>query len=110
MKLLTVPVSISAMHRLDTDTCLDGDLSEVEIESDDYKELWDSKILEKLNRELNILIDDFEDEVIPCDKLTQAFNIVVNYSQKKPHVQVLIKLKKQLEIAIENQTGIYFFF
>lgn len=45
MKCISVPVSLTAMHRLKYDKCIDGDLVEIYFNDEQYNALWDANIL-----------------------------------------------------------------
>ncbi|KES12223.1 hypothetical protein SASC598O11_003180, partial [Snodgrassella alvi SCGC AB-598-O11] len=79
MKNISVPVNKSAMERLDLDNCVDGDLIELILDEDNYKNLLESNVINQLNNELDINIDDYEDEkIIDLDKLIKAKSIIQN--------------------------------
>ena len=82
MKIISVPSTIEVMTRLDTDSCVEGDLQEIELGEQDYKQLWEAGVFYEINNELDIIIDDFEDDVIPLDSLPEAIAIVEKFVKK----------------------------
>jgi hypothetical protein len=108
MKVISVPLSAEAMERLDTDSCVEGDLKELELDSKGYEQLWGSGVFDKLNNCLGVIIDDFEDEMIPYEKLTKAIEVVETSAPKDcDYSEPLLCLMK---LAQKNHTGIFFYF
>ena len=110
MKYISVPVNKSAMERLDLDNCVDGDLIELILDEDNYKNLLESNVINQLNNELDINIDDYEDEkIIDLDKLIKAKSIIQN-SIVSNNSEALIQLLTQVDNAIKYKTGLFFIF
>ncbi len=111
MKYLIVPANQIAMERLDYDSCVDGDLREICLSEQEFKELWGLGILDTFNEKLNIMIDDFEDETIkgPAN-LSLARKLTLDSIMEHPNAYVLKKLLSQIELAEELQTGLFFYF
>jgi len=108
MKIISVPLTIEAMERLDTNSCIDGDLKELALEGLDYEQLWKSGLFEELNKNLNIIIDDYEDEKIPLERLQDAIKIVEEFPQKNgTKISSLLNL---FRVALERKTGVFFYF
>lgn len=80
MKLISVPLTREAMHRLNYNQCIPGDLEELELDDDVYREIWSTNFFDVINRELDKNIDDYEDESI-CDhnRLNRLLNIISRY-------------------------------
>ncbi|TDQ51319.1 hypothetical protein [Permianibacter aggregans] len=110
MKLLTVPVSKDAIERLDLDACFDGDLIEVALSEEEFNELWGTGIFNVLNDQLSVMIDDFEDESISNDKLSDAWVLVKAKLEGMPDCAPLKRLLSQIENAQRFNTEIYFYF
>ena len=108
MKVICVPLSKGAMKRLDTDSCTDNDLREVSIGEEEYDRLWNSGIFDQLNAKLDILIDDYEDEIITFEKLELAIEIVREHPQGES--DWFRPMRELMEVALERKTGLYFFF
>lgn len=108
MKIISVPLTVEAMQRLDTDSCIEGDLKEVELNKVEYAQLWESGVFERLNNDLGIMIEDYEDEVIPADNLQEGIEIVEEYHNNNNALfRALLELFK---LALERKTGVFFFF
>lgn len=111
MKNITVPINQEAMEKLNYDTCEKDELIELYLDENQYKELWNSKVLEAFNEKINIMIDDFEDESIHnIEYLKLSRNIAIDFIKINPHNNSLKKLLELIDIAIENKTGIFFYF
>ncbi len=106
-----MPVNQKAIERLDYDFCIDGDLIEIILNKEEYRQLWDSGILDAFNETLGVLIDDFEEEVIKgADNLSLAKTLTRDYMDKHPHTSVLRNLFIQIDLAEKYQTGLFFYF
>ncbi|WP_392564732.1 hypothetical protein RHO13_04805 [Orbus wheelerorum] len=111
-KYISTPIHQEAMNRLDYDECIDGDLIELILSSEEYKELWDTQIFKKINNTISTNIDDYEDcSIVNIKELEIIENIV--QEQIKITIQGQILLGKFLYIikqAIIYKTGVFFFF
>lgn len=111
MKNLTVPINKEAMERLNYNVCVNGDLIEISLNDKEYLELWNLGILDRFNQSFNIMIDDFEDEVIEnLNNLELAKRLNIDYIKKYPNSNVLTKLLSQIELALSHETGLFFYF
>jgi hypothetical protein len=98
------------MARLDLDQCLSGDLLEIVLADEDFSRIQETGFFEDINRNLDTLIDDFEDEAIT----------------ERAHMELILKLSKEygekfkvdffgdlipiVEEAMRKKTGIFFYF
>ncbi|WBW97308.1 hypothetical protein [Oceanirhabdus sp. W0125-5] len=85
------------------------------LNEEEYYKLDLLEVFNELNIGCNIIIDDFEEEVIIYDKLDKALDIVdkiiiKNQASKKDNIEVLNKLKDMVIYAIENKTIVAFDF
>lgn len=111
MKCISVPVNTDAMDRLEYDECTDGDLVEVLLDEDNYNQLWNTGVFNLLNDKLDKNIDDYEDErIIGLNDLYQARMIINEKILSNPTDDVLNKLLSQVNLAINFNTGIFFYF
>lgn len=110
MKKICVPTTLGAMSRLDTDTCLDGDLVEVELTQIEFDRLWESGFIDALNNDLGLMIDDFEDEFIAYENVDEAVEILSSYLKKISKDICFLRMKRLFELANDKNTGIYFYF
>ena len=64
-----------------------------------------------LNRELSVVIDDFEDEKIVGELIGDATIILENFIASGKHPKDLfLKIRNLLILAKENNTGLFLFF
>lgn len=111
MKIICVPLSRGAMSRLDTDTCTDADLLDVQLDAEEFEAVWRSGLFTQANRALALNIDEYEDERILGTVQLAAFSALVSACiQACPEVGVLLKVEAQVRTALELDTGVYFFF
>lgn len=111
MKLITVPKTPEAMERLDFDQCSPEELFEVELNQEQFDQLWNTGVLDRLNEKLGLMIDDYEDESITTrTKLRNAQAIVALQLAQEGGTEVVQTLNKLIEKAIECRTGVFFYF
>ena len=108
MKLISVPLTREAMHRLNYTQCIPGDLEELELDDDVYREIWSTNFFDVINRELDKNIDDYEDESI-CDN--NQLNMLLNIISRYIHIHTFFReLYLLVKLALNSNTGIFFFF
>jgi len=111
MKIISVPMTSDAMNRLDTDSCIKGDLTELELSQAQIDRLWELGLFGALNDEFNLIIDDFEDESIELKHIEKSISIIDDYIQKNNHDDsCLYSIKVLFELANTKKTGVFFFF
>ncbi|MFS1290636.1 MULTISPECIES: hypothetical protein [Pseudomonas] len=106
---IVVPTSQGAMQRLDLDQCLPGDLEELALSPEQWASLWRSDLLPSLNRALGTLIDDYEDASIQgqADLATALAILTQTATAGDELIHRLIALNR---LALERDTGLYFYF
>jgi hypothetical protein len=111
MKTICTPKSAEAMDRLDMDSCIDGDLVELNFPQDNFEKLWSSGLFDELNRALSIMIDDFEDEKIVGESVDEAILVLDRFidSGKAPQ-NIFLEIRRLLNLAKKNRTGLFFYF
>ncbi|WP_085586514.1 MULTISPECIES: hypothetical protein [unclassified Pseudomonas] len=110
MKVISVPLSLDAMHRLDIDESLPGDLEELSLTEETFRELSNTGLFDKLNSELGKIIDEYEDESIQDQgDLAVSLKILEDISNKT-YIEELSKISNLIKIAIDKKTGIFFYF
>ena len=108
MKLISVPLTREAMHRLNYNQCIPGDLEELELDDDVYREIWSTNFFDVINKELDKNIDDYEDESI-CDN--NQLNMLLNIISRYIHIHTFFReLYRLVKLALNSNTGIFFFF
>ncbi|MFB0701725.1 hypothetical protein [Pseudomonas protegens] len=108
-KWIVVPTSKDAQQRLDLDQCLPGDLEELALSPEQWAALSRSDLLPSLNRALGTLIDDYEDASIQGQAaLATALSILTRAATAQD--QLLPKLIALNRLALERDTGLFFYF
>jgi hypothetical protein len=111
MKTISVPISTEAMLRLDTDSCLPGDLREVELNQVEFGQLWESGLFRELNSQFGLNIDEFEDESIPLNFVSGALGLVERYAKDVDlDISRLKEIVELFKLAIDKSTGVFLFF
>lgn len=113
MKVITVPLTRSAASRLDYAVAEPGDLMEVKLGDETFRELAKSGFFDKINALSNKIIDEFEDEmIVERSQLLAVFQsdtfASAGYSEE------LFTVVRQIECmfreALDRSTGVYFYF
>lgn len=84
-------------------------MEEMTLSEEQYKTLDDIGVFEKINEKCNIIIDDYEEEVLEADKVPIALETVNQLINSNANEE-LIKLRKMLELAITYKTIVGFDF
>ncbi len=110
MKFITVPINEEALNKLMYDKADSNELSELLLSQQEVNELFISGFFDRLNLILDINIDDFEDEEITdMRKLIIFKNFLQDHIKNDPQ-KIYQDLYRLVSIAIEKETGIFFFF
>lgn len=108
MKVISVPLSNSAMDRLYYDKTEDGDLLELFLTDNDFDILISTGFIQEVNSSLSINIDEYEDEEITEQSMLGKIESI---TQKYESSSILFsKMHQLILVAIEKNTGIFFFF
>ncbi|UXM94502.1 hypothetical protein N5853_10365 [Bartonella sp. HY329] len=110
MKYICVPISYEAMQRLNYNCCEDGDLIELQLDEDKFRDLWRTTIFGALNAELGLMIEEFEDaQITDIDQLMRTEAILKHFARLDlgDDLDKLLDLTKD---AITFKTGLFFFF
>jgi len=106
---ITVPKDKNAAIALDYNTAKPEQLIEWKLSQDEFMELWNLNIFDKINSTCETIIDDFEDESITeKERLNQCYFIVNQY---QPYGNGSVKrFTEMVKTAIDLNTGLYFYF
>ncbi|MBC3271080.1 hypothetical protein HU765_14150 [Pseudomonas sp. SWRI81] len=110
MKTISVPLSIDAMHRLDLDECLPGDLEELLLSKEEFLDLSKTGAIEEINSTLSKLIDEYEDERIQGQTDLESALQIFQKIFITTNSDTLRKIIHLNEMAIKYNTGMFFFF
>lgn len=64
IRKISIPVSMDALNRLNYDVCESGDLLEMIIEESEFDSLLKTGVFAEINKQLDVLVGDYEDELI----------------------------------------------
>ncbi|UOO87149.1 hypothetical protein [Neisseria arctica] len=110
MKYITVPINILALQRLMYNEASQDELIEITLNQEQINKLFSSDFFEKINYILDINIDDFEnEEITDIKKLIILRNFLRDWIQESPE-EIYKQIFDLVSIAIERETGIFFFF
>jgi hypothetical protein len=112
-KQIVVPKNAAAQAALLTDSASPEQLLEVTLSGEEFRVVWDSGVLEAINRVAHCLIDDFEDEHIEDpDALLLGLTVIDGYlaAANEPLATTLRAMRRLFEEAIERKTGVHFYF
>lgn len=105
MKKIIIPKNKEEMKKLDLDQCEYNDLIEVDLLDEEFLFLYELGVFDKINITLDKYIDDYED-----DYVTGKSDLIILrgiFKSFGEHTHCLLKLT---DIAIENNTGVFFYF
>ena len=111
MKIVCVPLSREAMLRLDFDSCVEGELLEFIIDDSDFNEIFNAGFFANINSYLGLMIDEYEDESIPFEKLEDAISVFCFFLDEKGlRNESFYKIGELLKLAKEKKTGFFMYF
>ena len=114
-RYIRVPRDYKAMEDYDYGVQKPEQLIEWILNEEEYYRLDKLGVFNAINNDCDIIIDDFEEEVLPFNKLLNARNIInsIVINNKFSHVsdkELLIKFENMILVAIERKTLIGFDF
>lgn len=110
MKLICVPISKAAQHRLDLDTCLPTDLIELSVSQSDFGLLFSSGWISEVNHTLNKVVGDYEDEhILDRHELNKLSAISERYFDDT-QADIFKSIADLARSAEQLQTGLHFYF
>ena len=108
-RFIRVPKDEQAMADYDYGVQKQEQMEEMILSEDQYKALSDTGVFDKINERCDIIIDDYEDEVLGLDKIPMALD-VVNQLICSNSNELLTKLKELLDLAMAYKTIVGFDF
>ena len=84
-------------------------MEEMILSEERYKVLNDTGVFDKINEKCDIIIDDYEEEVLELDKIPMALEVVNQLIESNSNEE-LIKLKNMLDLAVTYKTIVGFDF
>lgn len=105
MKSIVVPKNKNAEIELDYNRADETTLITWNLSNSEYKELEHIGVFNKINNLCEVLIDEYEDEHIPAEKL-----VIISEIFSKSSNDLVKELSKLINEAIERNTSIHFYF
>ena len=110
MKTICVPLTTEAMKLLDINNCPDVLLESADLAEEEYQQFLESGALESINIEVGKIIDAYEDEIISTpEDLSKTLKILKTHLRPE-NSKTLNKLIHLNVLAINRNTGLFFFF
>lgn len=108
-RYITIPKDKEAAIALDYDIAKPEQLIEWRLTHEEFTELWNLQLFDKINTTCDTIIDDYEDECITeLEILKQCFSVVNNFTnQGNGSVK---RFSEMVKTAIDLDTGLYFYF
>lgn len=111
MKTITVPLNKKAVKLLDCNKCPSNLLEEMYLSQQEFDSLWEAGVFQELNKIMNIIIDEYEDDSIVGEtNLLHSIRFIESTKYLEPVQSLVTKIKSLMVLAIEKNTGIYFYF
>ncbi|ENG7682464.1 MULTISPECIES: hypothetical protein [Providencia] len=110
MKTITVPLSKEAMHRLDYNESIDGDLLELELSDNELHILNKVNLFETINYKLGLNIDGYEDESLHDMNKIKNLNEILTSMINKENEHIINSILELSNAALNKKTGIFFYF
>ena len=109
IRYIRVPKDTKAMKDYDYGVQKDEQMEELILSESQYSVFYTLKVFQLINEECDVLIDDYEEEVLSLEKIPLALKIVNKIIQNSNDIN-LIKFKNILELAIKYRTIVGFDF
>lgn len=98
VRFISVPLNEEGIEEYDQGIENTENIKVFKLDEEEFEELYSSGIFEKINLECNLLIDDYESEIIDSKNLELSQNISKGYKLKSD------KFNKALELAMGKDT------
>ncbi len=108
-RYIRVPKDAKAMEDYDYGVHQKGQLTELVLSEKQFFNLMSMGIFDSINQKCDIIIDDYEEEVLPFDQIPTALEEVCCFLAEH-HDPELAALKEMLELALFNHTIVGFDF
>jgi hypothetical protein len=109
IRMITVPLTVQGIRDMEFDSDHSIHVQEIKLSEHQFYRLYQTGVFDVLNRLCNVIIDDFESEVIPYKNLLHAKKEIENVFGNNEMDEVFLLLQL-IDLAILKQTGIYFYF
>lgn len=108
-RFIRVPKDEKAMEDYDYGVQKQEQMEEMILSEERYKVLNDTGVFNEINEKCDIIIDDYEEEVLELDKIPMALEVVNQLIESNSNEE-LVELKKMLDLAVTYKTIVGFDF
>lgn len=108
-KYIRVPKNKKAMEDYDYGIQKEGQMEEMVLSEEQYSKLNEIGIFDIINEKCDIIIDEYEEEVLELDKIPIALEVVTQLINDNKNEE-LVRLKEMLKLAITCKTIVGFDF
>lgn len=108
-RFIRIPKNEKAMRDYDFGVQKKEQMEEMILSDEQYRNLCSTEVFDKINEKCDIIIDDYEDEILELDKIPIALE-VINQLFLSNLNEELIHLKRMLDLAICYKTIVGFDF
>ena len=111
MKFISVPLSVEAMSRLDTNESVPGDLQELTLNESDFYDLHNAGFFAAINAATGSNIDEFEDDaIVDFEQIQNGLRVVAEFRGREKSKPIYKEIEDLFKKAISINSGVYFFF
>ncbi|NWK12793.1 hypothetical protein [Clostridium cadaveris] len=98
-RYLSIPLNKKGIEELDYGVEKSDNIKVIKLSDSEFQELYQSEgVFDRINEECNLMIDDYESETIPNDKLNYCLSIVEN---KYVKLMAALKLAKEYNTFVD---------
>ncbi|BCJ93241.1 hypothetical protein acsn021_08100 [Anaerocolumna cellulosilytica] len=108
-RFIRVPKDKKAMEDYDYGIQMKEQLEEMILSEGQYRVLDDLGVFESINKECNIIIDEYEEEILELDKIPTALEVVTQLINRNENEE-LVRLREMLILATTYKTVVGFDF
>lgn len=108
-KYIRVPKDKKAMQDYDYGIQKEGQMEEMILSEEQYIKLDNTGVFDTINEKCNIIIDEYEEEVLQSDKIPTAIGVVEKLMNDF-QIEELVKLYEMLNLAVTYNTIVGFDF
>lgn len=108
-KYIRVPKDKKAMEDYDYGIQKAEQMEEMVLSEKQYNKLDEVGVFDSINQKCDIIIDEYEEEVLELDKIPIALEVVTQLINDN-RIEELLRLKEMLELAISYKTIVGFDF
>lgn len=108
-RFIRVPKNKKAMEDYDFGILQNDQIVELVLSDEQYVLLDEIKVFEQINDQCDVIIDDYEEEVLSLEKIPIALEVINSISNKTKN-EDLTNLKEMLELALRYKTLVGFDF